>query len=83
MSRTANTFTVTLTDGRVILYSYDVPVAVFIPGRGAVKTSAHYSTTTSRHANTFCRENSRRDVAPVEVPAVEFAALIDPIEVPR
>jgi len=32
-----------------VFYSYSTPVAVFIPGRGALVTSQHYSRTTSKH----------------------------------
>lgn len=34
-----------------ILFSYDTPVAAHIVGRGFVRTSEHYSVTTSRHIN--------------------------------
>jgi hypothetical protein len=39
------------TDGVTILYSYETPVAAFVPGKGALCTSRKYSTTTSRHIN--------------------------------
>ena len=37
--------------GVMILYSYETPVAAFVPGRGALCTSRGYSPTTSRHVN--------------------------------
>jgi len=37
--------------GVVVLYSYSTPVAAFVPGRGALCTKQHYSTTTTRHIN--------------------------------
>lgn len=37
--------------GITILYSYKTPVAAFVPGKGALCTSKHYSTTTSKHIN--------------------------------
>ncbi len=37
----------------VILYSYGVPVAAFVPGTGFVKRAQRYSKTTSAHANAF------------------------------
>ena len=33
----------------VVLFSYSTPVAAFIPGRGYIKTSTHYSVTTTKH----------------------------------
>jgi hypothetical protein len=38
-------------DGSTVLYSYKTPVAVFVPGRGALVTKTKYSVTTSRHIN--------------------------------
>lgn len=37
--------------GVTILYSYETPVAAFVPGKGALCTSKRYSNTTSRHIN--------------------------------
>ncbi len=36
-------------DGAIILYSYQTPVAAFVPGKGALCTSQKYSRTTSKH----------------------------------
>jgi hypothetical protein len=38
-------------DGTTVLYSYQTPVAVFVPGRGALCTRQKYSRTTSGHIN--------------------------------
>ncbi len=38
-------------DGSTVLYSYKTPVAVFVPGKGALCTKQRYSNTTSRHIN--------------------------------
>ena len=38
-------------DGVTVLYSYKTPVAVFVPGKGALCTSKKWSKTTSRHIN--------------------------------
>lgn len=43
-----------LNDGTIVLFSYNTPVAAFIPGRGYVKTHTHYSKTTSKHINAWC-----------------------------
>ena len=40
-----------LSTGVVVLFSYETPVAAFIPGAGYVRTEQHYSMTTSRHIN--------------------------------
>ena len=37
-------------DGAV-LFSYQTPVAAFVPGQGYLRTSGSFSTTTSRHIN--------------------------------
>ena len=37
-------------DGTTVFFSYNTPVAVFIPGHGALVTSTKYSRTTSKHA---------------------------------
>lgn len=38
-------------DGTTILFSYQTPVAAFVPGRGGLVTSCRRSVTTSRHIN--------------------------------
>ena len=37
--------------GIIVLYSYQTPVAAFVPGLGGLCSSHKYSTTTSRHVN--------------------------------
>jgi hypothetical protein len=36
-------------NGNTVLFSYKTPVAVFVPGRGALVTADFYSRTTSKH----------------------------------
>jgi hypothetical protein len=72
-----NVSLVKLADGREVCLSYGVPVAAFVPGRGFVRTDRKYSVTTSRHANQYTEGRG------AVVPAVEFAALVAPVEVPR
>lgn len=36
-------------DGTTVLYSYETPVAAFVPGRGALCTTTKFSRTTSKH----------------------------------
>jgi hypothetical protein len=57
---------VTLADGREVCLSYGVIVAAFIPkgigvsvyDRGYLRTSRHFSVTTSRHANHFAGKDA-------------------------
>lgn len=37
--------------GVTVFYSYQTPVAAFVPGKGALVTNKKYSVTTSRHIN--------------------------------
>jgi len=37
-------------DGTTVFFSYNTPVAVFVPGYGALCSSTKYSRTTSKHA---------------------------------
>ena len=37
--------------GVIVLYSYQTPVAAFVPGKGGLCSSQKYSVTTSRHVN--------------------------------
>ncbi|WKV22077.1 hypothetical protein Phage2-1_00077 [Achromobacter phage 2-1] len=50
---TANSTTIILNDGTEVLFSYETPVAAFIPGRGYVQTEVGYSSTTTRHIRAF------------------------------
>lgn len=40
-----------LENGITVFFSYKTPVAVFVPGKGALVTETKYSVTTSRHIN--------------------------------
>lgn len=46
-----------------VLFSYQTPVAAFCEGQGFIRTQKKWSTTTSRHINTWLRENNAIDVA--------------------
>lgn len=84
MTTQSNAFTVTLTDGREILFSYGVPVAAFIPRdyvtntgmisttSGYIKMERRYSRTTSKHVNAYC-------AFATEVDDMTFQRLISPI----
>lgn len=45
----ANQTVIELADGTVILFSYETPVAAFVPGRGYFRTDHFWSRTTSKH----------------------------------
>ena len=49
----------TLSNGTVIFYSYNTPVACFISGQGYFKTEKKHSVTTSKHINAWI---GRKDV---------------------
>ena len=38
-------------NGITVFFSYNTPVAVFVPGQGGLVTNTKYSVTTSRHIN--------------------------------
>jgi hypothetical protein len=56
----SNKTEVMLADGTEILFSYVTPVAARIPGRGFVRTSHKWSTTTSKHINAWLRDKIGR-----------------------
>lgn len=49
----SNSTTLILKDGTEVLFSYETPVAAFIPGRGYVQTEQGYSSTTTRHIRAY------------------------------
>lgn len=50
-------------DGREMLFSYNTPVAGYMPGLGYFKTDTFWSVTTSKHINAYLRERTvARDV---------------------
>ncbi|AJD82970.1 hypothetical protein PJWF_00077 [Achromobacter phage JWF] len=58
---TTNSTTIILKDGTEVLFSYETPVAAFIPGRGYVQTEAKYSSTTTRHIRAYTGGNCTRE----------------------
>lgn len=52
-----------LDNGTHIFFSYETPVAAFVPGRGYVRTSTSYSVTTSRHINKWLDNRKAEKVA--------------------
>jgi hypothetical protein len=76
-------------DGRTVLYSYNTPVAVFVPGVGALVTDTKWSVTTSKHVNAAgrrwgvlkCKEVSQAEIERIagggEVLSVKEQAAFD------
>lgn len=49
----ANQTLLDLDGGRQVFFSYNTPVAAFIPGEGYLRTSQKWSRTTSKHINAW------------------------------
>lgn len=52
----SNRTLLSLADGTVVLFSYETPVAAFVPERGYIRTDKYHSVTTSRHINEFVKD---------------------------
>ena len=61
-------------DGVKVLFSYETPVAAYVPERGYIKTSYKWSQTTSRHINRWCPDSS------LSVPQHEVSALVEGVK---
>ena len=53
-------------DDKIILISYETPVAAWIRGRGYLRTAKYHSVTTSRHIGEWLREMGAKQVTPVD-----------------
>lgn len=47
----ANQTMITLSNGAQVFFSYNTPVAAYLPGEGYVVTATKHSVTTSKHVN--------------------------------
>lgn len=54
-------------DGLRILFSYDTPVAAYIPDKGYIKSDRFFSRTSSAHVSKFTRGNVARSVPHEEI----------------
>jgi hypothetical protein len=54
-------------DGTRVLVSYATPVAAYIVGRGYVRSSEHYSKTTTGHINKWLDGAKCEIVSPAEI----------------
>ena len=61
-----NVTLVRLDNGTDVLVSYQTPVAAHIPGVGYMRTLTQFSVTTSKHINTYLRDNEATEVRYVE-----------------
>lgn len=71
----ANQTSLTTPAGATLFFSYETPVAAFVPGRGFFRTTETFSRTTSRHVNQWLRAEGafgRETFTPPE----EFAAIV-------
>ena len=58
----SNQTEVTLANGTEILFSYSVPVAAIVPGKGWIRSAFKHSATTTKHVNAWLRKNCGGDV---------------------
>lgn len=49
----ANQTMITLADGSQVFFSYNTPVAAYLPGEGYLVTATKHSATTSKHINAW------------------------------
>ena len=62
----------------VVFFSYNTPVAAFVPGNGYIKTAEKFSVTTSRHVNRWLgNEQFGTQISATTLPAEEFKAMLD------
>jgi hypothetical protein len=61
----SNQTEVTLANGTEILFSYSVPVAAIVPGKGWIRSAFKHSATTTKHVNAWLRKNCGGDVLTV------------------
>ena len=67
----SNQSKISFADGREVFFSYETPVAAFIPDLGYVKTSQKWSRTTSRHISNYSKAYAH------EYPQTFFNLLLD------
>lgn len=70
----ANRNELTLADGTKVLFSYETPVAAFVPGCGHCRTTQNYSPTTSKHIAQWLTDGGALGAR--EVPQSEIDALV-------
>lgn len=53
----ANATVIELPSGTAIFFSYETPVAAFVPGKGVLRTDKFFSKTTTNHINGWIKTN--------------------------
>lgn len=56
----SNQTTLELANGTIVFFSYNTPVASFVPGIGFLKTNTKWSKTTSKHINQWLADQGSR-----------------------
>lgn len=56
-----------LGDSLVVFFSYETPVAAFVPGRGFLRTDYKWSVTTSKHINHWLNSANAESVPQFEL----------------
>jgi hypothetical protein len=68
-----NTTELDLANGTTVLFSYKTAVAAYVVGRGLLKTSKHYSKTTSKHLGQWLEGRDAEEVDQSELDALTGA----------
>jgi len=66
-------------DGTTVLFSYQTPVAGFIPGVGFIKTEEFFSRTTSKHITKWINKNGSPESTVTEVSQEMIEELVNVI----
>lgn len=61
-----NNVAIVYSNGIAVLFSYGVPVAGYVPGRGYLRTAKKWSMTTTRHINDWLKKSGAETVEVVE-----------------
>ncbi len=64
----SNMTEVEASDGTAVLFSYQTPVAGFIPGVGFIKTEEFFSRTTAKHITKWINKNGTAESTVTTVP---------------
>ena len=62
---------VVMANGTSVFFSYMIPVAAFVPGRGYVRTSKKWSRTTTRHINAWLAGKRAEEVEEVDQDVID------------
>ncbi len=54
-----------------VLFSYETPVAAWLPNRGYIRTQKKFNSTTTKHINQWLRANNAEDIEAVPQSRIE------------